>query len=254
MAGGLDGKTARSRWRRGSSVCGISHSHSIGRFHFGLCFLAFDVLKSALSFLGFIILLAHNRFSATNSWRLFDTNMLTEHKRFNTYLALALVTVVMCSCQTPERSREKEASTLRLHLEVNPDGTERNMPVPVYREKPVMINVDKMAFLDESSVVEGKIVDTLGGFAIQIQFDRCGSWLLEQYSTARKGKRFAIFSHFGDTPEHARWLAAPLVDKRITNGLFVFTPDATRQETERIVRGLNNVAREVKKRTHEFPP
>ena len=112
-----------------------------------------------------------------------------------------------------------------------------------------MVNVEKTPFVDESSVAEAKVVDTLGGFAIQIQFDRRGAWLLEEYSIAHKGKRFAIFSQFGNTAAQTRWLAAPRISQRITNGTLVFTPDATREEAERMVRGLNNVARVVKKHT-----
>ena len=178
--------------------------------------------------------------------------MLTGHKRFNTYLALAMAIALVGGCQSPERVRKKAASTLRLHLEVKPDGTSFNSAVPIYRAAPVMINVEKTAFVDESSVAEAKVTDTPGGFAIQIQFDQLGTRRLEEYSTARKGSRFAVFSQFGDAAAQARWLAAPLVSHQITNGVFVFTPDATREEAERMVLGLNNVAREVKKHTHEF--
>ena len=45
----------------------------------------------------------------------------------------------------------------------------------------------------------------------------------------------------------ARWLAAPMITRRITNGLFVFTPDCSREEAERIVLGLNHVARQTHK-------
>ena len=44
-----------------------------------------------------------------------------------------------------------------------------------------------------------------------------------------------------------RWLAAPILQQRIRDGLLVFTPDATREEAERIVRGLKNVAKTVQK-------
>jgi hypothetical protein len=45
--------------------------------------------------------------------------------------------------------------------------------------------------------------------------------------------------------DEARWIAAPKMQYRITNGLFVFTPDTTHEEAERIVRGLNNVAKKI---------
>jgi hypothetical protein len=47
-----------------------------------------------------------------------------------------------------------------------------------------------------------------------------------------------------DTPGQARasaWLAAYLIRERDTSGIFRFSPDATREETQRIVRGLKNV-------------
>ena len=58
-----------------------------------------------------------------------------------------------------------------------------------------------------------------------------------------------IFSEFGQ----ARWLAAPMINKRISDGNYVFTPDATREEAERIVRGVNNVIKSIAKESN-LPP
>ena len=168
--------------------------------------------------------------------------MIQPH-RFNTYLFLALCLALAGGCQTAESKGKKDLSTLRLHLEVNADGTDRNEQVPIYREKPVLVNVEKLPFISEKNVVAATLIDAHGGFAIQVQFDREGTWLLEQYSTVNRGRHIAIISQFGET----RWLAAPLIEHRIPNGLLTFTPDSTREEAERIVRGLNNVARENKK-------
>jgi preprotein translocase subunit SecD len=168
-------------------------------------------------------------------------NMLTGQNRFNIYLGLLLASVIAGGCQTAAR-KSKVISALRLHLEVYPDGTDRSQPVPVYRGSPVMINVESTPFLHEAYVSNARLVDADGGFAIQIQFDSHGARLLELYSTAHKGKHFAIFSQFGETADQSRWLAAPLVSRNITDGLFAFTPDATREEAERIVSGLNRVA------------
>ena len=44
-----------------------------------------------------------------------------------------------------------------------------------------------------------------------------------------------------------RWLAAPLITKRISDGVFIFTPDASKEETERIVNGLKNVIKQLQK-------
>ncbi|MHB8522186.1 MAG: hypothetical protein ACYDH9_15705 [Limisphaerales bacterium] len=169
---------------------------------------------------------------------------------FNIYLLL-LLWAVGAGCETTgdktkEKKPGKEASTLLLHLEVNPDGTGQNGPVPILRDNPVMVNVIKVPFVESSSVDHASVIDQPGGsFAIKIQFDQHGRWLLENITASYPNQRIAIFSQFGE----ARWLAAPLITHRITDGILVFTPDATREEAERIVRGLNNLAAEIKKRS-----
>ncbi|MCI0536938.1 MAG: hypothetical protein L0Z50_17120, partial [Verrucomicrobiales bacterium] len=129
--------------------------------------------------------------------------------------------------------------------EVNSDGTDRSGPVPVFREQPVFVNVHKQFFLNEGDVQEAAVVETLGGYALMIQFDRHGTLVLDTVTSSSKGSRIAIFSQFGS----ARWLAAPRVMRRISDGVLTFTPDASREETERIARGLNNLAKELKKKS-----
>ena len=51
-------------------------------------------------------------------------------------------------------------------------------------------------------------------------------------------------SQFGEM----RWLAAPMITRQIQDGIFVFTPDASREEAERIVRGVNNVVAKLNKK------
>jgi len=158
--------------------------------------------------------------------------------RFNAYLLLAALLSAGCATL-----RKKEASTIRFHLEVNEDASKRSSPVPVYRANPIYVNVQNAPFLSEAYVVKASVIDAMGAFQIMLQFDRRGTWILEQYTTAHKGKHMAIFSQFGK----ARWLAAPEITKRIADGVLVFTPDATREESERIVLGLNNVAKTAQK-------
>jgi len=113
----------------------------------------------------------------------------------------------------------------------------------------VSVTVEKSPFLTEGEVSEAKVVEVMGGFTLRVQFDRQGTWLLEQYSSANRGKRFAIFSQFVSAPDtklnEGRWLAAPKISKRITDGALIFTPDTTREEAQQIALGLNNVAKKV---------
>lgn len=166
--------------------------------------------------------------------------------RFNIYLLGTLALAAVCGCQTFSENRPKKlVSTLRLHLEVSGDPTHSSEAVPIYRQRPVTVHVQTVPFLTEANVLEAKVVDEVGGYVLRIRFDHEGSALLEEYTTANLGRKIAVFSQFGDKIKDYRWLAAPVINHRITDGVFTFTPDASRGETEEIALGLNNVSEKV---------
>jgi preprotein translocase subunit SecD len=178
--------------------------------------------------------------------------MMIRHTRFNLNLALVTMLVLtLCpACKTHTKDPEKDLlATLQLRQELNRDPRGATEEVPIYRDNPVMLTVSKQPFLTERNVKEAKVVEVTGGFALQLQFDRKGSWLLEQYTMTSRGRRIAIFCQFEIPPEKVlnkgRWLAAPKIVNHITTGLLVFTPDATREESEHIARELNNVHEKI---------
>src|SRR5258708_14008927 len=171
--------------------------------------------------------------------------------RFKTYLQITMALALLCGCQSPETTRKKALSTLRVHLAVDREDDDRNEQVAIWREDPFMVNVQKTPFLTEASVTEAKVVEVVGGFALRLQFDHEGTLLLEQYSRGNPGAHFAIFSQFASPPEEklnkGRWLTAPGINRHIANGVLVFTPDATREETDQIASALNNLAKKLEK-------
>ncbi len=171
--------------------------------------------------------------------------------RFNLYLrvGLCLALTLALGCQTEKHKRKYQAGVLRVFVEVHPDGTNMSERVPIYRQHPFMVNVAKDPILTELDLMGAQIVDVVGGFAIHLQFNRQGSQILEQESVRNRGRRFAVYCEFGEGLKEKRWLAAPIVSQRISDGVLVFTPDATREEAGELVLGLNNIAREVKKKT-----
>lgn len=176
--------------------------------------------------------------------------MVIRTARFNIiFLTLAAVLALLPGCRTPDK--DKLFGTLRVHLEVPADGTGLNTPVPIYRAAPAMVNIESTAFLTEAVVDEVKVVDdTHGGFALQVRFGQRGAWLLEQYTASHPRHRLAIFATYGNKKLGitTRWLAAPLITRRIADGVLTFTPDADRAEAEQLATGLNNVAKELKRR------
>lgn len=182
--------------------------------------------------------------------------MLTGAKRFNVYFATLtmLAAVFLCGCQTQtDKGPDKKAVTmLSMHIESNPDMPEVSSPVPIYRQNPMMVNVDKTPFLTEADLAGAKVVNVLGGFAIQLQFNERSKWMLEQYTAANPGRRIAVLCRWDKKLKETRWLAAPTVSRRISDGVFTFTPDASREESEKIILGLNNMAAEAAKRDNKW--
>lgn len=167
--------------------------------------------------------------------------MMICRSRFNIYLMCLLAVVFAGGCKT------QRLSTLRLHQEINQNAGNRVEAITVHRDPLVTMHIDSLPFLTEAYVKSAKVVDVVGGHALSIQFDRQGSWLLEQYTSALRGKRIAIFVQFSTPPKNklnqGRWMAAVYIQERTTNGLLVFTPNATREEAELIAEGLRNVAK-----------
>lgn len=168
-------------------------------------------------------------------------------RRFNIILILGLVAAGLwtgCQTSSPEAraksgKRGKEASTLRFHYVINNDGTPRCLPITVYRNHPMTFYIDRSPFLWEANITKAEVVTNLGTYGLRVEFDRSGAIALESVTTAQRSRHIAIYSDFGES----RWLAAPLITQPVTNGVFEFTPDATLEETQRIARGLNNLAR-----------
>jgi len=173
--------------------------------------------------------------------------MMIKNARFNLFLCLAFAMLFAVACHSAaekkKKKESKETAYVELHLEVNRDGSPDNHEVTINTNSPYTINVDKMPFVDSGDLDEAVIVDDLGGFMIRLKFNWRGTQLLDGASSANHNRRVAVFARW---PEE-RWLASPMIHKRIADGVFTFTPDCSREEAVRIVRGLNNVAKKAKK-------
>ena len=164
-------------------------------------------------------------------------------RRFNLYLLAALVAMTVCGCQTEKDKKDKELATFRFYLQASPEDTDRSMEVPIYRASPVQVQVQKEPVLTEAHVASARVVDVLGGFDLLIQLNRQGAWLLQGYSATYSGKHYVVFSQFGEKAKETRWLAAPMFNHILSDGILQFTPDASREEAEEIAKGLNNIAK-----------
>ena len=169
--------------------------------------------------------------------------------RFNLFLAITAL-AVLCGCQTtnkPTNKQDKEVSALRVHIEANSDNTGTSQSISLLRSDPMPFTIAKEPILTEAGIIAARVINTQGGFAVEIQFDEISGLVLEQYSAANPGKHFVIFGQWGETQAAGRWLAAPFITRRIVGGRLSFTPDMTRAEADRLVLGLNNVSKKTLK-------
>lgn len=153
-------------------------------------------------------------------------------------LGLLLPMLLLAGCSSLWQQSKKEASTLKFHLEANPGPSERTGTASVGRARPVYITIELEPCIFETHIERASVVDTSdGGFVIVIKFTQLGAALLESITSAHRSRRLVIGSRFTE----ARWLGAQEILATNKSGTLIFTPDATRAETERIVRGLNNL-------------
>ncbi len=173
-------------------------------------------------------------------------NMNITQPTFKLCLAALGLAVALCACSSMGKPKGVIAS-LRLHIQTPVDGSDRSAPVPIYRAKPILINVEKEAFLDERNLTKAVVMEAGDSFFIQVQFSPSGTKILEQYSTSYRSRHCAIASQWGEKTFTNRWLAAPMFNRTISDGTLVFTPDASLEEAVVIVNALNNAIKFIQK-------
>ncbi len=141
--------------------------------------------------------------------------------------------------------KPKLPTHLRVHVEAKRELPERSLPAEVGRSTtPLRYNVERLPILNEVHIINASLVNQPGGFQVRIKFNSMGTKLLESYSAAAAGRHLLILT---DIDGEARWLAAPLLRQRIGDGTLAFTPDATREEMERLVQGINKAIEKERK-------
>jgi hypothetical protein len=171
--------------------------------------------------------------------------MVTRPAHFNLILLGLLIPLAagLAGCSLLKLGKDHKTATLRVHLECNPQLLDRVEKISVLRAAPMQISIERYSFLSEKQIESARVIDRDTGHVLSIKFNQEGARLLEHYSALNSYKRFAIRSQFRqETNVFDRWLAAPVIRGRIGDGVLTFSPDASREECDVIVRGWNNVA------------
>jgi preprotein translocase subunit SecD len=163
---------------------------------------------------------------------------------FNLYLLfVAALLAATCGCQSDKT--DKHLSALRFYVENHAQLPGSGQTVSVIRANPVLVTINTEPALTEANIVSATLLDSPVGYAVEVKFDELGTYSFEQYTSAYEGKHFVIFGQWSEVVTNSRWLAAPIITHRVPNGVFAFTPDASREEARQLVIGLNNMAKQI---------
>jgi hypothetical protein len=169
-------------------------------------------------------------------------NMSFCTRRFNLYLALVLV-LPLCSCSWFHKKQKEKAAAIRIHTEARASVPGQTQTISLMRAMPVEVTVDVEPVVTEGNVLAARLIESEGGYAVLVRFDESGGWALEQATSRYPGKHLVIFGQWGEKVSEGRFLAAPLITRRNATAEISFTPDASREEMQEFVDGLNNLSR-----------
>jgi hypothetical protein len=113
-----------------------------------------------------------------------------------------------------------------------PESRFQNVTVPGTHQQ---IAIDPNPQLTEKDITEARLISVPGGRAVELHFDAHGAATLVEMTTRMRGRYVVIF--FNNRP-----IAAVLLDKLITDGVFTLEGDLTQDQECDLVDGLNHVA------------
>ncbi len=142
--------------------------------------------------------------------------------------------------------KPKPLERLRIHLESRHDLAERSLLAQLGTDESLKFSIERLPILNEVHVETAVLIDEPGGsYQMQVRFNSIGSKLLEGYSASAAGRHLLIMT---DVDGEARWIGAPLIRRRIADGVISFAPTVSRDIIERLVFGLNDAIRKKRKR------
>ncbi|MEY4387734.1 MAG: hypothetical protein RLY20_3017 [Verrucomicrobiota bacterium] len=198
--------------------------------------LAFQVGFTTTTFLDLVALLSHINLYKRGLFRLCGATMNIATRRFNLYLLALLGAAFITACASSKKEKQPETS-LRVHTEAT-STTAFTKKVSLLEQSPIDLVVDQSPLLSDLDVDSASVVNSLGGYAIVIKFNKRGQWLLDEHSSLNIGRHLVVFVQYGEKPAKAKWIAAPIISNRISDGALIFTPDVSREDAEAIVKGL----------------
>mgnify|MGYP007063836269 CR=1 FL=1 len=160
-----------------------------------------------------------------------------------------LIFFLFWGCKYPVETKRDKAQ-FAFYVEEFPQQGVKTMLLEVYRENPKTVHVAPKPILvgDSGMLKETHMIDTQDGLhALQINFTTRGQALMEYLTTNFRNRRLYIILAQSDASKtngvNSRCIGASYIRQTMRSQSMIFTPDASRSESEDIVELINKSLR-----------
>ncbi|MCX6906778.1 MAG: hypothetical protein NTY01_01915 [Verrucomicrobia bacterium] len=130
---------------------------------------------------------------------------------------------------------KEDTASLRVFLQASDRLPEGHRQVVVVRNPPMNVIVNPLSELSELDLVVAKAVKTTERKQLVLQFDGHGQRVIETFTGEHRGELYVLTIN-------GAAVAAPLIRQVISDGTLVVEVDATDEELDKVVKGLNTAA------------
>ena len=165
--------------------------------------------------------------------------------------AFVLLTSLLGCVRKYSVDTDRDKAQLALFIQGFPKQGEDTKLLKVYQAKPKLVYIDPKPVMrgDSGMITSSKVINTQDGLhAIQLDFTTLGQSVMEHITTNFRARQLYIVLAKNDDHSKTNKVRMTCIGSHYINRTFssplVFTPDASREESEKITKLLNNTLKD----------
>ena len=167
------------------------------------------------------------------------------------YWATLATLICLLGCSTNNSS--KDSAFVAMFVETKTENPELARRIEWFQSdpRPAWLEANPI-FQPLQHMEQAEVIKSDDGLhAIQMKFNTRGTRLLEDITAARVGRRFFLMAWYKHKPEDKeikpRCIGVKYIEKPNNTGQFVFLPDTSEEEAERLTNGFNSAAKKIQR-------
>ncbi len=167
-------------------------------------------------------------------------------------LLSTLILAIGCNYANYSVETKRNKAQFAFFIEGFPRQGEETKLLKFHQAKPKFIHIDPNPVLkgDSGMLTSSKVIDTEDGLhAIQLDFTTLGQSVMEHITTNYRARRLYVVVAQSDVQSKTnkiimRCIGAKYIQQTVSAPYMVFTPDASREESENIVNLANKTLKD----------